>query len=44
MQSSTLKSVQVSKETRDRIRKKTKRGETVNLVLSRLLDKYEGLL
>ena len=40
----TLKSVQVSQTTRDRIRDKTNRGETVNLVLTRLFKKYEGLL
>ena len=40
----TLKTVQVSQPTRNRIRNKTKRGETVNLVITRLLNKYEGLL
>lgn len=44
MYSDTLKTVRVSQETRDRIRNKTKRGETVNVVILRLLNKYEGLL
>ena len=44
MESNTLKTIRVSEKTRDRIRNKTERGETVNVLLVRLLNKYEGLL
>ena len=36
--------VQVSKETRSRIKNKQRKGESVNLTLLKLLDKYGGLL
>ena len=41
---STQTTIQVSKTTRNRIRNKTEVNENVNIVLQRLLDKYEGLL
>ena len=44
MSTTMLKSVRVSKVTRNRIKEKQKQGETVNLLIERLLNKYEGLL
>ena len=35
--------VQVSKETRNRINNKKQKGVTISQVLYRLLDQYEGL-
>ena len=44
MNTTILKSVRVSKETRNRIRELQTEGETVNVVILKLLEKYEGLL
>ena len=40
----TQTSIKVSKHTRNRINNKKRDGETVNIVLHNLLNKYEGLL
>ena len=44
METTARKSIKIPNTTRDRIRNKQRKGESVNMVLSRLLDKYEGFL
>ena len=44
METTARKSIKIPTTTRDRIRNKQRKSESVNMVLSRLLDKYEGFL